>query len=121
MANMVLNTLTYTGAGVINQVASWWNRASGFAAGFSQANMSLRFSGDKWRGKGVLTLPTLVAEDSACGCEGQLHDTNDAEFSFRIDPKAGPETRTDLYLRFKDFVGSAQCQALFENLTYPVG
>lgn len=121
MTNLVLNTLTYTGAGVTNQVAQWWNRVSGFAAGFSLADLSLRFSTEKWRGKGRLTLPTLVEEDSSCGCEGQVHDTSDVEFSFRIDPKASPATRLDLYLRFKDFVSSTQVRAMFENLEYPTG
>lgn len=121
MSNLVLNTLTYVGAGVTNQVASWWNRASGFAAGFSQADASLRLSGGKWRGMGRLTLPTLVEEDSSCGCEGQVHDTSDARFEFRIDPAASPATRLDLYLRFKDFVASTEVQAMFENLQFPSG
>lgn len=122
MSNIVLNAKTYNGAGIrTNGVAEWYERSSGLAAGFSKADLSLRLSDGKWRGLGRITLPIMVDSDSACGCEGDLQSTSDAQFSFRIDPKASPATRTDLRLRLIDFLASDEAEAMFDNLQFPTG
>ena len=121
MTNITLNAKTYYGAGTRNAVAEWYDRSSGLAAGFSKADASLRFSEGKWRGLGRITLPIMVGEDSACGCEGDLQSLSDAQFSFRIDPKALPATRTDLRLRLIDFLQSAPAVAMFDDLQFPAG
>ena len=121
MSNLTLNTKTYNGAGLRDGVAEWYERSGGVAASFSKADASLRFSAGKWRGLGRLSLPTVLDASSACGCEGDLASLSDASFTFRIDPKASPDAREDLYLRFKDYVASAEVHAMFQNLQFPTG
>lgn len=116
MGNLTLNTKTYNGAGLSNGVARYYERSGGVPASFSEASSSLRDENGKWRGLGKLNVPVVATEATACACPGVVLEASDAQFSFRIDPLANLAARTDLYLRFKDFVGTAEVRAMFENL-----
>lgn len=110
-----LNTKVYSGAGVANGVARYVERSAGIASGFSTLSSSLKID-TKVRGMIKIDLPEISAESSACSCPGDILRQSGVDISIRLDPKAPATTRTDLRLRLKDLVASAQFIAWFDNL-----
>lgn len=121
MGNLTLNTKTYNGAGLSNGVARWYERSAGVPAGFSEASASLREENGFWRGMGKLKVPVVATQATECACPGSVLEASDAQFSFRIDPRADAAARTDLYERFKSYVGTAEVRAMFESLQGATG
>lgn len=117
---LTLNTKTYAGAGVANGVTSYVERSAGVASGFSTLTSSLRID-SMVRGKVVLTLPLIAPEATACACPGDVVKSGEAQILIRLDKKLTTAERTDLRLRLKDLVASAQFIAWFDNLEPMVG
>ena len=113
---MDLNGKTYTGAGLANGVAWYYERSAGVPAGFSAASSSVRSDKEFWRLTGKLDLPIVSTSATECACPGSVLSKSDVQFNARSDPAADLATRTDLYERFKDYVASTQVQAMFLNL-----
>ena len=113
---MDLNGKTYTGAGLANGVAWYYERSAGVPAGFSAASSSVRSDKEFWRLTGKLDLPIVSTSATECACPGSILSESDAQFTVRIDPKADLATRTDLYERFQAYVATAEVEAMFLNL-----
>lgn len=120
MANIVLNTKTYTGSGIINAIATWVERSGGVAAAFSYLTASLRIT-DKSRGKWKLSYPIVATVDTASAAIGDLLRTADVEISWRIDPGFTAAERTDFGLRVKDLAAHSEFQNMITNLIQPTG
>lgn len=110
-----LNTKIYNGAGLANGVARYVERSAGVASGFSNLTSSLKID-SKVRGVIKIDLPEITTESSACACPGDILRMSGVDISIRLDPKAPAATRTDLRLRLKDLIASAQFIAWFDNL-----
>lgn len=122
MPNIVLNTKTYNGSGIANGVASYMERSSGLAAGFSPLTAAVKaLESGKSRISWKLFQPTVAAEASSCSCPGQVLRVNDANIGVRLDPGATLAERTDFALRLKDLVASTEFQSSIINLQQPNG
>lgn len=120
MSTIVLNTKNYTGPVLVRNVSTWTERSSGIAAGFSTADMSVSTDAKVIKGKATLKLPILATEDSSCSCAGSVLREGSVFTDVRMGASMSTAERTDLYLRYKDFVNSAQFRALFEDLEVQV-
>lgn len=120
MANIVLNTKTYTGGGVANSIATYTERSSGVAAGFSPLTGTVRMD-TKSRIQWKLGMPVIAAEASPCACPNDVVRRLDADLSIRFDPGATTAERTDFADRLKDLVNSAQFRASLISLEAPTG
>jgi hypothetical protein len=117
-ANVTLNTVVYSPAGLLNGIAKWINRSGGILAGFSVLTQKYKdpTTGTQTKIDFNLSIPVLATADSTCGCEGDLIRTNSANVSFWVASSSTLAERTDLYLRVKDLVASAVVVSAVENL-----
>jgi len=124
MANIVLNTKTYSGNGVVNGIASYTERSAGVAGGFSPLTMSVSLpSGDKAKSRAhvKIGMPIVATEASECACPGATLRRADADLNVRMDPTLSLAERTDFALRLKDLVASSEFQAMLISLQQPAG
>lgn len=120
MANITLNTKTYTGRGVINSLSTYVELSGGIAASFSPLTASMKMD-TKSRVLWKLEVPVVAAEATSCACPGQVLRVSDASIQIRMDLGATVAERTDFALRLKDLVASPEFQASITNLQQPVG
>lgn len=117
-ANVTLNTVVYSPAGILSGIAKWVNRTGGILAGFSTLTQRYKdpTTGTQTKIDFNLSIPVLATTDSACSCIGDVLRTNSAVISFWVAGSSTLAERTDLYLRVKDLVANALVVSAVENL-----
>lgn len=124
MANLSLNTKTYTGRGLANLVATWTNMASGLLAAMARVTGSVRLPVRKdekaniqWR----LRVPVVIEDASACACPGEIVDEIDAYIQVRCTQGISTTVRTDFALQLKDLVATTDFQSSIISFQQPTG
>lgn len=123
MANISLNTKTYTGNGIQNGIATYVERSGGVASSFSPLTGSVRLgSGETpsriaWK----LVYPVVATDDSECGCAGTVLRSSTIDISVRVSPTATSAELTDLSIRLKDLAADATFMASIASLASPTG
>lgn len=122
-ADVTLNSVVYSKAGVNGGVASWINRAAGVISGFSTLRQIFKSptSGVQTKIDFNLSVPVVAAEDTPCVCAGTLLRTNSVTVSVWVASSSTLAERTDLYLRLKDLVSTSMFIDAVENLDPVVG
>lgn len=106
MSNLVLNSLTYVGQGIINGVNRFIEKSAGLVTGFVNLTNRVAFQ-DKTIVHWKLVIPTLVPEDSECGCAGQVKYTNYLDITVRYDRSTTAADRTAMLTTIRDLVATA--------------
>lgn len=119
---MILNSKTYTYAGVVGNFSRWAYRALGLPQLFSWATGSVQ-AGDgkkttstvKWR----LVVPLPVTESSPCGCEGDVEGKITAFVDINITGRADTAARTDFLAQLRDLLATTEFSSSLINLEQP--
>lgn len=126
IANVVLNTKTYTYASDQAGIITWLERSGGIPSGFSVLTASLngpsnpsKDDAGPWRMQLNLKLPVVATVDSSCACIGSVLRYEQARVTVEIPNSGTTAERTDFGLRIKDLMADAQVQAMFASLTRP--
>lgn len=122
---MILNSKTYTYAGVLGNYSRWAYRSLGLAQLFSwvQGYVATNFdaktkkatSSVKWR----IMVPVPVAEDSACGCEGDVLGTITGYIDIQLNGALDTAARTDFLAQLQDLIATAEFTASVVSLEQP--
>ncbi|DAD51591.1 coat protein [ssRNA phage Gephyllon.3_11] len=117
-ADITLNTVVYSSGGTSNGVTVWWNRAAGFAAGFSKLwqTFTQPKTGTQLKLVYQIELPTVATVDTNQFAAGDLMRTSTVQVSAFLAEGSTAAERTDLYLRLKDLVATVAFQAAFKDL-----
>lgn len=123
MANIVLNTKTYGGIGLLAGIAQWFERSGGVAGAFGSLTATVKVGGGSTKSRihWKLGMPVVAEEASSCACPGTVTRRLDGDIDIRMDPTATLAERTDYALRLKDLVASPEFQASIINLAQPSG
>lgn len=116
MSNIVLNTLTYVGQGLVNGVGQFWNRQAGLAALFKSLTNGQSSSKEKIVVSWKLTVPYTAEPVEGC-CEATEYLPTIADVRFSFDKKVPKAHRTDIRLQIKDLLATAQCIDSIDDLT----
>lgn len=122
IANVVLNTKTYTYASDQGGIITWLETSGGIPTGFSRISLALRepnASGSPYRMELRLSLPVVAEDDSECACTGAILRHEDARVVVEIPNNGTTAERTDFGLRLKDLLANAQVQAALATLVRP--
>lgn len=122
IANVVLNTKTYTFASDQGGIITWLEQSGGIPTGFSALTLALRQpnkQGSPYRLEMRLGVPTVAAVDSSCTCTGDVLRSEDARIVVEIPVNGTTAERTDVGLRLKDLLANTQVQAALASLTRP--
>lgn len=118
MSNITLNSLVYTGNGILNGVASFINRTAGLVTGFRVLSSRVTYN-DKTLVAWKMQKPELVAEDSECGCAGALKYTNHFDIQVRLDKRATAAERAAILKDIQDLVLTTQFSESVTSLVNP--
>lgn len=105
MSNIVLNSLTYVGNGIINGIASFIERSAGIVTAFKTLTSRVSYA-DRINVHWKLVLPSVVAADSECGCAGELQYTNYVDITYRADRRTTAAERTATLAAIRDLVAT---------------
>lgn len=123
MANITLNSKTYTGNGVSNGVAWYIERSAGVASGFAPLTGSVRLaegktpSNSKWK----LVIPVVAATDSEQAVAGSVLRTAIVDISVRTAANATSAELTDIADQIEDLTANASFKASIASLATPSG
>lgn len=116
MANLVLNTKTYTGPALDNAGRkTWWERSLGVAALFGRIVGRIVIS-DAARVKWTLNQPLPQPEGGAVCCGPQDVRQNFVGINATFDPSSTVAERTDTLRRLQALVLTTQFEGSFINL-----
>lgn len=118
MSNIVLATLTYVGRGITNGTSLFLEQSAGVVAGFRRLTSRVTFN-DKTVVAWKLELPTLVEDDSPCGCAGAVKYINYVDITFRSDRKTTAAERTAVLTSIQNLVASTQFGTSITDLVNP--
>lgn len=126
MANIVLNTKTYNGGGVLQGTAIYTERSAGVASAFSGLSGLVQLASSaskdaKTRVRWKFDVPTISAEATPCACPGEVIRVGDADVIVRFSKGATLVERTDVADRLVSLVSSAQFRASLISLEQPQG
>jgi len=124
MANIVLNTKTYGGRGVVNGLASYLDATTGLLSAFRTLSASIRLpsrKGEKANIQWRLKFPIPAADPSACACPGDIVDEADVYIQVRVSQGVSEAVRTDLATQVKDLTARAEFTASIVSFTQPTG
>lgn len=125
MANIVVNTKTYSGLGVVNGTAQYVERSAGTASGFSGMSAIVQLAGSskgsKTRIRWKFDVPVITAEATPCACPDDVIRAADVDVIVRFAKGATVAERTDITDRLKDLIASAQFRASLISLEQPAG
>lgn len=129
IANVVLNTKTYTPQSSTGSKVVWAETSGGVPTGFSLLSMELRnppLSTDRakagaspFRVTLILDVPVVATEDTDCVCAGGILRWERCRIQVEIPQNGTTAERTDVGLRIKDLLANAQVQATLANLVMP--
>lgn len=117
MSTIVLNSLNYVGEGLLNGISHWWERSVGLVNAFRHLTNRINYGATVTTVAWKLTLPVVKAEDSACGCEGEVVRTTIVDVTARMGRDASPAERADTLAQIQDLVASSQFAASITSLT----
>lgn len=117
MSSIVLNSLTYVGEGLINGASSFWERAGGVLNAFSQLTNRVSYNPTKTVVAWKLTVPIVKADDTACGCAGEVLRSTIVDITVRFDRSATATERADVLARIEDLVATTQFASSISSLT----
>lgn len=124
MANIVLNSLTYVGRGVVNGLTSYVNTGLAYVRGFRVLTAQVRFQPKQdtvvhWK----LELPRLVdpANPSGVPAGTRVGKPTLVDVRFRFDEFSSDTERDGALLALKDLVLKAEFAASVTSLTQPAG
>lgn len=118
MSNIVLNTLTFVGEGLVNGLSSWWNRLAGLFNGFLKLENQINPTKNKVNVSWRLRYPVLVTESSACACPGELaFEPTYVNIHVSFDKHAPMAHRVAVAAMVKDLAACTQFQDSIETLT----
>lgn len=106
MSNIVLNSLTYVGNGIINGLNSFIERSAGVVNGFRYLNNRVTL-GDRTTVSWKITDPVLIAADSPCGCAGKVKYTNYVDITLRADRATTADERAAILQSIRDLVATS--------------
>lgn len=106
MSNLVLNTKTYTGSGILNGIASWWDRSGGVAALFNRVTASIRIN-DKARVQWKIEQQFPQPEGAPVCCGPDEKRQADADIRIRLHPSLDATERTDFKARLVALVSTS--------------
>lgn len=115
MSNIVLNSLTYVGNGIVNGLNSFIERSAGIVNGFRYLNNRITL-GDRSIVSWKLAVPVLVAADSPCGCAGAVKYTAYVDVVTKFDRAATADERAAILQSTKDLVAHANFGASITSL-----
>lgn len=121
MANLTLNGKTYTGAGVANGIASYVERSSGVASGFSPLTASVRPGSGNSPSKVAWKMKVPVVAGALLDNAGQVLRTIEVDVSVRASALATTAELTDVELRVSDLVGTSAFTDSIKDLLQPAG
>lgn len=117
-ANVTFNTVVYSPGGMLDGLAVWTNRTSGFGSGFS--NFTEKFvqpsKGTQVKMTFSLDVPIVAAADTGYVAAGTLLRRSTIQLSCWVASDSTAAERTDLYNRLKDLVLSAPVSNGVQNL-----
>lgn len=126
IANVVLNTKTYTPVKSTGQKIDFVEASGGIPTGFSRLSLELRSpnsgdpkKGSPYRAEFVLDLPVVAAVDSECACVGDILRWTKSRVLVEIPQTGTTAERVDFGLRLKDLAADTQVQAILSSLTMP--
>ena len=120
---VTLNTKTYNFSGhqpPINQ-SVYMERSAGIPSGFSPLTSKVEEQNKagqtkvRWK----LKLPTLVAESSACACEGDVASEDFVDIVYTFGKGSTTARRTDLLTRTQDLMLKPEFTGSVINLLQP--
>ena len=121
MANIILNTKTYSGAGVTNGIARYVERSLGVAGGFSNLTALVKESVKETLVRWRLAIPVVQTESTACACPGALLRTHRVEISVQFAPNTPAAEREDVLLRIPSLIGTTEFETSVSDLLTPAG
>lgn len=120
MSNIVANTLTYVGDGILNGIARFTERSAGVLAYFRVISGSISSNGTskktsvKWK----VVLPFPDAEPTSCPCDGAAPFSDTIiNVDIRVDSRSDLAYRTAVYNTVKDLIASTNYQSSVKDLT----
>lgn len=120
MSNIVANTLTYVGDGIINGISRWTERSAGVLAFFRSISASVNSvaSSKRTTVKWKIVLPFPDTEPTSCPCPGEapMSDTI-VNIDVRLDSRAPKAHRTAVLTSIRDLVATSQYASSVEDLT----
>lgn len=116
MSNIVLNTLTYVGTGIINGLSYFWEKSLGIVSGFSALTNRINYTQDRVNVLWKLEVPVLQSEATSCACPGDVLRNTIVNIEVRYDKRATQAERDDIDLRVQNLVTSAQFRASVKSL-----
>ena len=119
MSNIVLNTLTYVGEGIVNGISRFTEKSAGVVAGFRRLTESIGFTSAKTTVKWKLVIPTVQTDADACACPGAVLQETYVDITVRYDIKATQNQRDDTLAGIQDLVASTQFENSVANLILP--
>lgn len=119
MSTIVLNSLNYVGTGILNGVSMFWEKSKGIVNAFSSLSARINFNKDNTNVLWKLIVPITQADDSACGCAGEVVRTTYVDIAVRLGRAATATERADVLARVQNLVASPQFAASISSLTLP--
>lgn len=119
MTTIVLNSLNYVGNGILNGVSIFWEKAAGLVNAFSPLTCRINFNKENTNILWKLVVPVTKADDSACGCAGEVVRTTYVDISVRLGRTATAAERADVLARVRDLVAHASFGSSITSLTQP--
>ncbi len=119
LSPITLNTKVYSPVGVFSNTAKWEDRTGGIPNGFSPLTLLVKQPTPgvaNYRASAKLLVPVVQSAETACACPGEFLRQTGYEVSMTAAVGGTTAERTDAYLRFKDFVASAEFIAAFRDL-----
>lgn len=119
MSNIVLNSLTYVGTGILQGVSWFWERSAGIVSAFRSLSCRINFADKRSNVQWKVVLPVTKAEDTACGCTGEVLRTAVVTITVHHDQLATVAERTATLTSVRDLVASTPFGESITSLTLP--
>lgn len=116
--SLTLSTRVYTPAGTTGGVSSWRYNDDTIYHGVSLITESVRGPSKEGVNRVVfkMDIPRVQADDSACGCTGNVLDKAICRVEFVIPSGWSKTLRQEFLARFQDLAQSVPFEAAVENL-----
>jgi hypothetical protein len=122
VANIVVNTKTYTYASDVGGVVTMVETSGGIPTGFGKITFSLREpvkGSPNYRAIVTEYVPVVASVDGGGFVAGQLMRYSKFSHSFEVPATGTTAERTDAALRSKDLLANAQIQGILTTLVRP--
>lgn len=120
MSNIVLDTLTYVGEGLLNGISRFVERSAGVARYFRVLTSSVNYNktSERVTVKWKLVLPYPAAPEEECPCDGAVPFADTImNIDIRVDGRASLAYREDIVDAIQSLVTTTQFTGTIETLT----